>query len=180
MLAARTISDSLLGRVAMSRAASGLAPKAVGRSPSPSVERLVHHVVVKVSAHLKVTRRAGRCIAAAALRAGWGVAGASVLGVGSSLRNSAVLVETRDLVAHAVLRPASSIIAAPARSSLGSNAVGNIVVKAPATLSGPCISLRRRACVAENAGTLQLHETVVRTLLRLFTGARKDRMARRR
>ncbi len=180
MLVARTISDSPQGRVAMRRAVSGLAPKAVARSLLPSAERLVHHAVVKVSAHLKMALRAGRCIAVAALRTGWGVAGASALVVGSSLRISAVLVQIRVLEVHAVLRPALGIIAAPALSSLGRNAVGNIVAKAPSTSSAPCISLRRMACAAETGGLVHLRVTAARVLPRLFTGVRKDRMALRR
>lgn len=145
MRAARIISDSLQGRVATNRTVSALAPKAVARSLSASVEGLVHRVVGKVSGHLKVALRMGRCTAVAALRAGWGVAGASVLGVGSSLRISAVLVEIRDLAVRVVQRPGLTSIGVPARSSLGSNAVENIVAKAPSTSSGPCISAHRMA-----------------------------------
>lgn len=179
MRAVRTISDSLQGHEAMNRAAYGLAPKAVVRSLSPSAESLVHHAVVKVSAHLKVAIRAGRCIAVAALRAGWGVAGASALEVGSSLRISAVLVEIRDLAVHAVLRPALTSIAARARSSLGSNAVGNIVATAPSTSSGRCISPRRMACVVETVDPVHLRVTAVPVLPRLLAVIRKDHMARR-
>lgn len=179
MRGARTISDSLQDRVAMNRAASGLAPKAVVRSLSRSAERLVHRAVVKVSAHLKVALRAGRCIVATALGAGWGMAGASALVVVSSRSSSAVLVEIRDLVAHAVQRPALTSIAAPARSSLGSNAVGNIVAKAPSTSIGRCISHRRMACVAETGAPVHLRVTEVPVLPRLLAVIRKDHMARR-
>ncbi len=171
MRAVRAISDSLQGHVAMIRAASALAPKAVVRSLSRSSERLVRRVVVKVSGHLKVAIRAGRCIAVAALRAGWGVAGASALEVGSSLRISAVLV---------VQRHSLTSIAAPARSSLGRNVVGNIVAKVPSTSSGQCISPSRMECAAETGAPVHLSATTVPVLPRLFTGVRKDLMARRR
>lgn len=180
MRAVRTISDSLQGSVAMNTAVSALAPKAVVRSLSRSAERLVRRVVAQVSGHLKVAIRAGRCIAVAALRAGWGEAGASALEVGSSLRISAVLVEIRDLAVHVVLRPSLTSVAAPARSSLGSNEVGNIVAKAPSTSIGRCISPSRMECAAETGAPVHLRMTAVRVLLRLFTGVRKDRMARRR
>lgn len=164
----------------MIRTISALAPKAVASSLSASVEGLVHRVVGKVSAHLKVAHRAGRCTAVAALRAGWGVAGASALEVGSSRSSLAVLVEIRDLAVRVVQRPGLTSIGVPARSSLGSNAVGNIVAKVPSTSIGRCISPRKVACAAAIVAPVQLHETVARTLLRLFTVARKDRMARRR
>lgn len=164
----------------MNRAVSALAPKAVVRSLSLSAERLVQHIVVKVSAHLKVALKAGRCIVVAALRAGWGVAGASALEVGSSRSSLAVLVEIRDLAVHVAQRPGLTSIVAPVHSSLGSNAVGNIVAKVPSTSIGRCISPRKVACAAAIVAPVQLHETVARTLLRLFTVARKDRMARRR
>lgn len=178
MRAGKTISDSPQGREAMSRAVSALAPKAVFRSLSPSAEHLVHRVVAKVSAHLKVARRAGRCIVVAALRAGWGVAEASALEVGSILRVSAVLVVIRDLAVHVAQRPGLTSIAVPARSSLGSNAVGNIVAKAPSTSSGLCISPRRMACVAATGDLVHLRVTVARILPRLSTGVRMDHMGR--
>ena len=164
----------------MNRAVSGLAPKAVVRSLLHSAEALVHRVGREVSVPRKVALRAGRCIAVAALRTGWGVVWASALVVGSSLRISAGLVEIRVLEVHAVLHPALSIIAGPALSSLGRNAVGNIVAKAPSTSSAPCISLRRMGCAAETGGLVHLRVTAARVLPRLFTGVRKDRMARRR
>lgn len=176
----RTISDSPQGRVAMNRAVSALDPEAVARSLSLSAERLVRRVVVKVSAHLKVAIMAGRCIVATALRAGWGVAGASALVVGSSLRISAVRVEIRILEVHAVLRPALSIIAALALSSLDSNAVGNIVAEDLRTSSAPCISLSRMACAGGTVAPGHFRVTAARILPRPFTGGRKDRMARRR
>ena len=108
------------------------------------------------------------------------MAGASALEVGSSLRISAVRVEIRDLAVHVVLRPALTSIVVPAHSSLGTNAVGNIVAKAPRTSSGPCISPHRMECAAATRGLVHLRVTAALDLPRLFTGVRKDRMVRRR
>ncbi len=89
----RTISADLQGRVAMSRAASGLVLKGVVRGPLASVEPLVHRVGVKAFAHLRAAHRMDRCTAVVAQRAGCGVEWVIALADGSCRSSSAVRVE---------------------------------------------------------------------------------------
>lgn len=138
---ARITFASPKGHVAMNTEASGLAQKVVVRSLLPSAERLVHRVVVKAFAHLRVARRAGACIMVAVARGGWGVDSGIGLAEISSRSHSAVRVRGQTSEAHAVLNHVLSSIVAPPPSSLGSSAVVSTTEQARSTSGGRCSSL---------------------------------------
>lgn len=126
------------GRVARSAEESSLGQKAVVRSLLHSAERLVHRVVVKVSARLRGGRSAGRCtvVVGKVTRAGWST---SLVGI-SSRSNLAASVRVRNLVVHAVRSPVLNIVVARPPSSLGPNAVASALAQATSTLTTRCIS----------------------------------------
>ena len=170
----QTASVSHRVRVAMSRAASSLAPKAVGNSRSQSGAGLEHPGVVKVFVHLKAAHWVGRCTVVAVRKAGWGIG----LAGGSSSR-SAARVEIRNLAAQGGLNHVLTSLAANHPSSLDRRVVANTVAKAPGTSSGRCISLRKMACVAVTVAP-SLRLVKVHALFRPFNGVSRRRMARRR
>jgi len=170
----QTASVSLRVRVAMSRTASSLAPKAVGNSRSQSGAGLELPGVVKVFVHLKVAQRMGRCTVVAVRKAGWGIG----LAGGTSSR-SAARVEIRNLAAHGGPNYVLTCLAAPHPGSLGRSAVANTVEKAPGTSSGRCINLRKMAFVAVTVAP-GLHLVKVHAMFRPFNGVSRGRMAHRR
>lgn len=176
MQAVRIISANLQGRVAMSRAVSGLVWKVVVRSLLPSAELLAHRVAAKVSAHRRAARRMGRRTGAAAQRAGWGIA----LADGSSRSSSAVRVEVRDSAALAALRPAlsSAVALAPSRSEITTAA--STMAWVLSISRGRSLNLSPMTCTAATVARDLRRMTAVHALRRLLSAVSVPQRDRRR